>query len=46
MNDEYSLGMQMSIFASGGQGGFFEKSPPWTPQKTFDLQGCFYYTII
>jgi hypothetical protein len=22
--------------AFGDQGGFFEKSPPWTPQKTFD----------
>jgi hypothetical protein len=21
--------------ASGGQGGFFEKPPPWTPRKTF-----------
>jgi len=26
----------LEFFASGGQGGFFEKSPPWTPQKTFD----------
>jgi hypothetical protein len=25
----------ISLIASGGQGGFFEKPPPWTPRKTF-----------
>jgi molybdopterin-containing oxidoreductase family iron-sulfur binding subunit len=30
------LGTEPAVyyFASGGQGGFFEKPPPWTPRKT------------
>jgi hypothetical protein len=27
-----------TFFASGGQGALFEKTAPWTPAKTFDLE--------
>jgi hypothetical protein len=29
-----TFGQVLDLNASGGQGGFFEKPPPWTPRKT------------
>jgi hypothetical protein len=34
------------MFASGGQGGFFEKPPPWTPRKTFDSPSGSWFIVI
>ena len=36
LEDSFQLapGLRVINHASGGQGGFFEKPPPWTPRKT------------